>query len=344
MLAVNRFVFLCLLLYTPKMIVAFKVVLSGQGYGTVPTTINVLVTDLQLDYNNIVHLVRSSFDRYVNLVNLNLDDNGVHTVDSDAFYANNVLELLKLDGHNLLAVPDGFGGLSDTLKEIHLDRGMRPMQAVTFAHYPSLEVIVVTDTAIQGKITIEDCPNVREVFSQSSTLTTFPDFSTVPKVEIIQLHYNSFTHIPVEFVAGLTKLYRFAIPQCKLPALPDLSHMVSLNYLQFDGNEFQSLPDMYDLPLLEMDIANNPLVCDKALCWIRMWNMLKPYTFPTLEKWSGGPSKCTIPGDAAAVLILSVHPVKMGCYASNALWLFKQTYICCNVSRLHLFELADCSS
>ena len=297
--------------------VTLEVDLSNQNLNEVPGNINRDVTDLILLYNDIKQIMPSSFDRYVHIIQLNLNWNGVESVARDAFYANDVLETLKINGHNLISVPEGFGGLSDSLIAIQMRRGLRSMQNAIFEEMTSLQQIMMSETAVEGVVTFRGSTNIREVFAQGNSLKTFPDFSPLPNVEIIQLHDNSFSYIPAEHVAGLSKLQRLALPQCGLTALPDLSHMASLKFIQFEKNNFQSLPDMYDLPLLEMDIAGNPLVCDKALCWIRMWNISKPSPGLVLERWSGGVAECMVPGGVTKQSILDVHPVIMGCYSGK---------------------------
>ena len=318
MALVTTHAFLSLLLQCHiTLTVTLEVDLSNRNLNQVPQNINTDVTDLILRYNNIKKIIPSSFDKYVHITELNLDWNGVESVAGDAFYANDVLVTLRIDGHNLISVPEGFGGLSDTLQEIHMDQGLSSMQNAPFVNFFALRKIMMSNTAVEGVISFRDAGTIREFFAQTSSLTAFPDFSSLLNVEVIQLHENSFSYIPVQYVAGLSKLQRLAIPQCGVTSIPDLSHMTSLKFVQFDKNDLQSLPDMYGLPLLELDIAGNPLVCDRALCWIRMWNVIKPSPGLILEKWSGGVAECTVPGSATKQSILGLHPVSMGCYSGK---------------------------
>ena len=65
---------------------------------------------------------------------------------------------------------------------------------------------------------------------------------------------------------------------------------------------------MYDLPLETLTVVDNPLVCNKALCWVRMWPWMKASSVPKDEPVWAGPNKVT------GVKLMEVDPTFMQCF------------------------------
>ena len=65
---------------------------------------------------------------------------------------------------------------------------------------------------------------------------------------------------------------------------------------------------MYDLPLISLTMADNPLVCDKALCWVRMWPWMKA-SLVSLDE-----PVCAVPNEVSGVKLMEVDPTFTECF------------------------------
>ena len=160
---------------------------------------------------------------------------------------------------------------------------------------------------------IHELPSLRNLFAQECDLQEFPVLSGAPHLEVVQLHGNPFTWVPQSALAGLSRLRQLIFPECRVMYLPDLSHLVSLEIIHAHNNGLRTIPDIYDLMLMEMNLAGNPLVCDKALCWIRMWDYIK---FP-MDVESSHRGFCAEPTGLWG-LLMDVHPLDMKCYEGKS--------------------------
>ena len=93
-------------------------------------------------------------------------------------------------------------------------------------------------------------------------LTIFPNLSEAPRLDYADLNYNAFTEIPKSTIQGLHMLRMFAVDDCPISHLPDMSHMTSLEELIVIGTNLAALPDLYHLPLIKLTWAHNPIECN----------------------------------------------------------------------------------
>ena len=128
--------------------------------------------------------------------------------------------------------------------------------------------------------------------------------SGAPQLEEVQLHWNNFTCVPRSALAGLSLLKKLPFPGCPVMHLPDISHMKSLVLFRVSENSLASVPNMFDLSITKFNIADNTLVCDKTLCWLRMWDY---FNLPSHK------GSCAEPTELRG-LLMDAHPVDMKCY------------------------------
>ena len=77
------------------------------------------------------------------------------------------------------------------------------------------------------------------------------------------------------------------------------------------GNQLTSPPDLYSMKLVSFALRGNPLVCDRVVCWIRMWPFNK--ILPSLDEFY-----CISPSTLNGSLVLDVHPLMLGCYEGRS--------------------------
>ena len=154
-------------------------------------------------------------------------------------------------------------------------------------------------------LSIGRLPEMKELRAHGCRLETFPNLAGAPNLELVALNHNNFSYIPPSAVSGLVKLRELQVTDCGLRYLSDLSHLASLMKLHIAQNALTSLPDLYHLPLTRVTWHDNPVVCNKALCWERMWSSMKP-GITDLEN-----VVCAVP---QSLSLMDVHPVDMKCY------------------------------
>ena len=129
--------------------------------------------------------------------------------------------------------------------------------------------------------------NLRRINLQHAKLTQFPEFVRyTPNIEEISVAKNSIAEISSKHLSGLS-------------ALKDI---------KLEENELSTIPDLYYLPLTDLTLSKNPLVCNQSLCWIRMWPWAKVTSLNTDD------ITCEIVDAEQSVLLTNVNPITLGCH------------------------------
>ena len=280
---------------------------QGQMLNAIPTDINMNVTRLYLTDNSIAIVDDDDLASLMWLEILDMNSNPISFINTNAFINNKRLIKIFVSQYMLAVFPAGFGGSWPYLVHLGCKKGLIPMQSFSLTRFPVLEYLSVSDNQIQS-LQIGDLPSLKSFYAMRCGLNTFPDLSSAPNLEIVQLHRNNFSHITQSAIMGLTRLRRLSIPTCHVRYLPDFSHLVSLEVLNINKNYIiSSLPDLYHLPLTTLLMVSNPMLCDKRLCWIRMWNNVKPI-LTTSE------ITCAYPSNHMGSELMSINPTDMNCY------------------------------
>ena len=281
---------------------------SDENLITFPNNINTDVTTLMLSGNNITRIENNSVASLTALEKLKLNNNGVEFISTNAFVNNTHLADLELQGHRLSTIPPELGGAWKTLVRFGFGRGRLSIPAVHMENFTALTMINMNFFYTKSFI-LRNLPSLKQLYAQNCKLQEFPDLAEAPKLETVQLHQNDFTWVPSWALAGLSKLRYLMLPESRVMHLPDLSHLASLKTIHVNGNALKTIPDMYDQMITKINLANNPLVCDKVLCWIRMWDYIKyPLDVNSYQKGT-----CAKPTHMRG-LLMDVHPVEMKCY------------------------------
>ena len=167
------------------------------------------------------------------------------------------------------------------------------------------------------------CPHFNPTYYQKcllnihlgyNTLHVFPKFAIyAPLLEQLLLYNCGMHTISIQNATGLTAVRLFDLASNKLTDIPNLSFMRKLETLRLHANQLSSVPDMYDLPLESLTMADNPVVCNKVLCWVRMWPWMKASLVPTDEPVCAGPD------EVAGVKLTEVDQTFMECFQGG--WL-----------------------
>ena len=281
---------------------------SEGNLSTIPNNIDTNVTILILNKNNIIRIDDNSLTSLVALENLKLNYNRLEFISTKAFINNIHLSELNLRGHRLSTIPPGLGGAWQRLVRVELGDGPLHIPTADVTNFPVLSKLVV-DNLYTNSLILRELPSLEILLAKDCKLLEFPDLSDAPNLGKVHLHRNDFTWIPQSALAGLSRLKVLSFPNSRVMYLPDLSHLVSLEMFIVHGNALIAIPDMYDLPITKINLVNNPLVCDRAMCWIRLWDYMKhPLDGELAEK-----GICAAPTHLMG-LLMDVRPVELMCY------------------------------
>ena len=232
---------------------------SSENLITIPNDIDTDVITLILSRNKITRIDDRSVSSFISLEKLQLDYNGVEFISRNAFANNFYLSELRIQGHRLSTIPPGLGGSWKNLVSFYFGHSQLHMLAVHVINFTALTMMDMNYLPTHSLI-IRELPLLKYFFAQECDLQEFPDLSGAPHLEVVQLHGNPFTWVPQSALAGLSRLKEF--PECRVMYLPDLSHLVSLRMLHAHNNGLRTIPDIYDLMLMEINLFSK-----RPLCW-----------------------------------------------------------------------------
>ena len=298
----------------------------SQMLTAIPTVIDPDVTILFLQNNAITRVDDGDLASLIWLEFINLDLNPISFISTRAFINNTRLTRIGLYENMLPAFPTGFGGSRPYVVHIKF-KGRIPMKTVSLSYFPVLEHFNINDNEIDS-LAIGDAPSLKELFAVRCGINTFPDLSMAPKLEEVFLSDNNFSHVSQSSIMGLTRLRNFAVNSCGVRYLPDLSHLVSLEKFEARNNYISVISDLYHAPLTKFHLINNPMLCNKRLCWIRMWNSIKP-TIGMSE------ITCAHPSIYMGTSLMNIHPTDMHLYEGTQFHQFPYTHITVNFFALH---------
>ena len=267
---------------------------------------------LYIENTQIDHIARDAFITYSNLKKLYLINLGLRYIEEGAFNGQDKLEVFWSISNWNLHIPSDLGPPTQSLITISLWQTLPRSEVITFPYFAAFGKL--TDLNIGGSSLTTFRPNLLPrsllvIHLGYSRLPVFPKFALyAPLLERIYAYKCKMHSVPFENITGLAKVKYLNLHTNNLDKLPDISHMEQLEELYLQNNRFSSIPDLYDTPLTTLTLANNPLLCDKTLCWIRMWPWMKAASIPTDEPFCAGPA------EVARIKLMDVDPTFMECF------------------------------
>ena len=272
--------------------------------------------ELYITNNQITRIPRDAFLSYTNLKVLYLVDVGLRYIEDGAFNGQDKLERFTSRYNWKLQLPGDLGPPTKSLVYINWWQTL-PYGFFTSPYFAAFDNL--TSLNIGGNWLSTFQPNILpkillHIHLGYNTLHVFPKFAIyAPLLEQVVLYNCGMHTISIQNVTGLTEVRVFDLTSNKLTDIPNLSFMGKLETLKLRANQLSSVPDMYDLPLESLTMADNPLVCNKALCWVRMWPWMKASSVPEDEPVCAGPD------ELAGVKLMDVDPTFMECFQGG--WL-----------------------
>ena len=161
---------------------------------------------------------------------------------------------------------------------------------------------------------IEGLTRLRILLLQRNLLSHMTNISHLTSLEYFNISYNKVTNLPEEMFQGLPNLMKLSCEYNQIAVLPDLIALLpSLRQFYVQGNRLLTLPDYYaHSSPLTFHVQDNPLICNRSLCWLRLLNWTNPTSPLSLDS-----PICSEPLLVADTRVARAHPTRMECYDGN---------------------------
>ena len=297
----------------------------GAGYHekhnitSIPPEVTPGDTFLDIRANKISHIPVNAFISYSNLIWIYMFECGIQYIEEGAFRGLDKLNSLSIinNGQTLLLPPD-FGPPTKSLVKITFWNSRVDQTATVYPYFKAFEKLHYLIIGL-NYLNIRDAdmlpPNLTVFKAPWSWIRIFPSIGIyAPLLQTLHMYSCGMYAMPVQNVTGLINLKNLNLKWNSIPYLPDISFMKDLEILELNWNQLKTLPDLYELPLRKQTLADNPLVCNKSLCWVRMWPWMKTSSIP-----SDTPI-CSLPPTMVRMRLMDVDPALMDCFSGKS-WL-----------------------
>ena len=264
--------------------------LMSQNLTRIPTVDRpATVTELMLDKNHIEYIFADDLTSYKELRQLTMREGRLKVIEDGAFDHNDKLQILDFM-HNVNALE---------------------YLPISFGH-PHLADISFWG-ALNKDIRNFDLRNLTALRRLNIGLCKMGslDPSKLPQdLDWLVLNLNPLHNLP-DLAPHTPNLTRLSASQTQLSYIPDyiMSGLTKLEELQLNNNSLRTIPDLFLLPLSILYLEGNPLECNQSLCWVRMWNYIKPLALSV-----PGTVVCKYPLALSGTKLMQVHPVDLGCF------------------------------
>ena len=261
---------------------------------------------------NLGSIPKDAFITYKNLTALTFQITGIGYIAEGAFNGlDKLVSFISLSNWNL-QLPSDFGPPTKTPTTLILYDSLPRYQTPVYPYFAAFENLKLLDFGGSwASYGIENLPSNLTIINLSFTIPKiFPNLDIIgAMLQEIYIYKNDLHSMSLEAVTGLNEVMILDLRNNKLTAIPDISFMSKLEILQLHNNLLSSVPDLYDLPLTILTLQSNPLICDKALCWIRMLPWTKPNSsIPTNTPVCAGRTK------VYGMELMKVDPAFMECF------------------------------
>ena len=170
--------------------------------------------------------------------------------------------------------------------------------------------------AVIPRANIEGLTRLRKFKLQHNRLTIMTNISHLTSLREFNAGYNEISEFPEGLFYGLPNLNKLSCEYNRIAVLPDVvSILSSLREFYVQGNRLLTLPDYYQHSSpLTFHVEDNPLVCNRSICWLRMLSWTNPTSPLNLDS-----PTCAGPPILANTTVAHAHPTEMECYDGNVI-------------------------
>ena len=262
--------------------------------------------------NRISRITKDAFITYSNLRKLVLINLGLQYIEEGAFNGQDNMEKFVSISNWNVHFPSDLGPPTKSLTWITLWQTLPPHADITFPYFAAFGNLA--DLNIGGSRLKTFRPDLlpQNLLHMQLAYVRLPFLPALalyaPLLQDVHMKHCQMQSMPFENVIGVNEVKALYLPLNKLTKLPAISFMDKLNILKLQNNRLSSTPDLYDMPFTRPTLASNPMVCDKALCWIRMWPSMKTASIPSDEP------VCAEQAEVAGMKLMDVDPTFMECF------------------------------
>ena len=234
-------------------------------------------------------------------------------VKNGTFYLLWKLENIDFSYNNIIEFPENFGLASDSINKLNMWRSLEihvsnlaPFYFRNFSKLTHLNLGRTDVTPFDPRILPISLTSI--ILNYVSSLRTFPNFTgRTPNLQHISIVACNIQEIPPENIQNMN-IISLNIGRNRLTSIPDYDAYPYIANLGINNNRLTTIPDFYNTTLTKLSLSDNPLVCDNALCWIRM----RPWFFdsPILTDTP----ICASPAIVTGTPLMEVRPVHMECF------------------------------
>ena len=172
--------------------------------------------------------------------------------------------------------------------------------------------------AVTPRANIEGLIRLRIFKLQHNRMTRMTNISHITSLKEFNIGYNEISELPEDIFYGLPNLIQLSCEFNRIAVLPDvLAILPNLRQFYVQGNRLLTLPDYYQHSSpLTFHVEDNPLVCNRSICWLRMLSWTNPASPLNLDS-----PTCAAPPILADVRVVRAHPNEMECYDGNFVFL-----------------------
>ena len=254
---------------------------------------------------------KGAFITYKNLIDLQIFDNKLGHIEEGAFDGQDKLKIFFSFYNWLVQLPTDLGPPTNSLEFINWWQS--PPSLLHFPYFAAFKNLTRLNIGAwyTPALQLNRLPqSMLYINIIGMRLPVFPKFvSFTPMIEEMHVSRCNMHSMSIENVTGLTEVNYLNVRTNKLAHFPNISFMSKLESLFLQENKLLGIPDLFHLPLQNLRLADNPLVCDKALCWIRMWQWMK-----SPETILRDDPVCASPVDVSGMKLLDVDPTFMECF------------------------------
>ena len=255
----------------------------------------------------------SSFVRYRNMTKLKMHKCSLVYVKNGTFNLLWKLENIDFSYNKIIEFPVNFGLASDSINKFNLWRSFkRHVSNLSPFYFRNFSKLTDLTLGSNGKMPLDTSilpiSLTRININYARSLRTFPNFTgRTPNLKKILIAACMIQEIHRENIQNMNITY-LNIGKNRLTSIPDHATYPYIADLRIRSNNLATIPDFYNTTLTKLSLSDNPLVCDNALCWIRM----RPWFFDT-PILTDTPI-CASPAIVTGTPLMEVRPVHMECF------------------------------
>ena len=262
-------------------LLATDVIRDNANLTSVPQDINVAVTSLSLQYNDLIVIHNGSFPLYTRLQKLYLSRNPLEEIKSGTFDSNPDLRAFFCEYCLLHLFPVDFGPATYSLNRLQFNFGIKNITAFSqmrLERFTSLTRLGFFGVKASDMNIIRFPTSITNLGMALMRLTVFPNlsFELFPNLIGVRLEKNQFQEGSNFF--GVTKTIEgLHVQSSNLQCADGLDSLPKLAALDIQNNELETIPDLMGSPnIRKLYInGNSRMNCDQRMCWRRLWDRIR---------------------------------------------------------------------